>query len=81
MYANIIHTKQLLYYGACAFSTFGGVQAMTGELQPRNSPKTLCVFIWTLLACLCNYSRHLTYTQATPKHAVMHLPYFGKFSE
>ena len=53
------------------FLVWGSVRATTGKLWPQNcqllSPKMHCVLGRRLLGFLYNYSRHGTYSQATPR--------------
>ena len=66
VYANIIHTKQLLSHRACAFSGLG--QHMSYDRRAtalKQSLKPHCVLVHQLLGLLFMYSRHGTDSQAT----------------
>ena len=68
MYANIIHTKWLLYYRAWAF--FGLGQCMSYDwwaMASKLYPKAHRIFVRWLLRLLFNYSGRGTYSQATPR--------------
>ena len=67
VYANIIHTKQLLCYKEFSFSGLGW--RMSYDWRARASKwslKMLCVLGHRLMGLLFNYSRHSTYSQAKP---------------
>ena len=70
VYVNVVyvHTKQLLYYRACAFSGLGRRTSYDWWVTASKlCPKTHHILIWTLLVLLFMYSRCGTYSQATPE--------------